>query len=411
MRGRNQLGVYDPARNPTGRIISAFEAFSAYGFDILEEAIEYGSALLLKSPNAAGDAIKSQREALGLDHGTLCRITRVSTNDLKRIEDGAAGDIPLSVLEKVAFAMGLDESQIAFQKHPVVTSIAGRLKTMQDTIPGAGLSKLSATAVATLTEAASVIRTQISIQSSLRSSRETIQFNPSDDYGGYVSHAWKVGYDLAEQTRIRLGIGDGAAVPSMRDLVEYTLGIPVVQTELPQKIAGATISVELGANKYRGVVLNTQGANERPQVRRATLAHEVGHLLFDPDPYLNKVHVDSYDGLNDNPELGRDRVEQRANAFAINFLAPVGAIRDVISPPFTERHIVETVSTFGISVTAARLHLNNAYYRKFPVPDLDTLSVDRNEWRAAEDFGLDYFPIPETPNARRGRFSYIVVKA
>ena len=412
VRGRNQIGLYDPDRTPTGRIISAFEAFSAYGFDVLEEAIDYGSALLLKYPNAAGDALKRQRKALGLDHRAVCRIVDgVSINDLKRIENGAADDIPLSTIEKIAFAIGLDENQISFQKHSVVTSVAGRLRTMQYTSPGAGIATLSATAVTRLTEAASVIRTQISIQSSLRLAERTRDFEPSDDYGTSITPAWKVGYDLAKRTRRHLGIADGEPISSMRELVEYTLGIPVVQTELPQKIAGATISVELGKNKYRGVVLNTLGANKRPLVRRATLAHEVGHLLFDPDQHLDKIHVDSYDKLDSDPEKGNDRVEQRANAFAINFLALVETIRDQITPPFVEQHIIDTVSKFGISVTAARLHLNNAHYRNFEVPNLESSSFDRDKWRVAEDFGLDFFPVRETPSARRGRFSFVVVKA
>lgn len=412
VRGRNQIGLYDPDRTPTGRIISAFEAFSAYGFDVLEEAIDYGSALLLKYPNAAGDALKRQREALGLDRKAVCRIVDgVSINDLKRIENGAANDIFLSAIEKIAFAIGLDENQIAFQKHSMVTSVAGRLRTMQYTSPGAGISTLSAKAVIRLTEAASVIRTQISIQSSLGLAARTRDLEPSDDYGTDITPAWRVGYELAEQTRRNLSLADDEPVSSMRELVEHTLGIPVVQTELPTKIAGATISVELGQNKYRGVVLNTLGANERPLVRRATLAHEVGHLLFDPDQHLDKIHVDSYDKLDSDPETGNDRVEQRANAFAISFLAPVETIRDQITPPFIEQHVIDTVSRYGISVTAARLHLNNAHYRNFDVPNLESSLFDRDKWRVAEDFGLDFFPIQETPIARRGRFSYFVVKA
>ena len=88
----------------------------------------------------------------------------------------------------------------------------------------------------------------------------------------------------------------------MRELVEDTLCIPVIQAELSQKrIAGATISVTDGVETWRGIVLNLKGANENPLVRRATLAHEIAHLLFDPDEYLDTVRVDTYEALNANP--------------------------------------------------------------------------------------------------------------
>ena len=77
--------------------------------------------------------------------------------------------------------------------------------------------------------------------------------------------------------------------------------------------------------------MNLHGDNQNPLVRRATIAHEFAHLLYDPDEYLNKVTVDTYEGLEYNPKIGPDiadsehyHVEQRANAFAISFLAPKG---------------------------------------------------------------------------------------
>ena len=34
-----------------------------------------------------------------------------------------------------------------------------------------------------------------------------------------------------------------------------------------------------------------------------------------------------------------------------------------------------------------------------------------DEWKAQEDYTNDYFPLPGTPVARRGRFAGVVVKA
>ena len=213
-----------------------------------------------------------------------------------------------------------------------------------------------------------------------------------------------------------MGVGP---IPSMREFVEDTLGIPVVQAELSQEgIAGAAISVSDGTpDPSRGVILNTTGANQNPLVRRATLAHEVGHLLFDPDQRLAHVRVDSYNRLNADPEQKpssggqMDFVEQRANAFAISLLAPIDVVRESVDTPVTASHIADIGSQFGISVTAAWFHVVNAHYRNYPVHGDDKPSIDQSHWLGAENFGIDYFPIADTPMLRRGRFAGLVAAA
>ena len=406
VRGRYQIGVYDERRNPTGSVISAYEALTAYGIDVLDETIEYGTALLLKEPNAVGNAIRGQREALGLSVRDVSRKSSLSEEDVGLVEEGKADGISFPNIERLAFSIGLDESQIAF--NPQVTSIAGRLKTMQDEAPGLGLKSLSSTAVSVLTEAASVIRTQTELQESLKLSEQVSSFVSSDDYGNSITPGWKVGYELAHETRNQLGLGE-EPIGSMRDLVETKLGIPIVQAELAEAIAGVTISIA-GGRPSRGIVLNTKGHNENPLVRRATMAHELGHLLFDTDPYLDEVHVDSYRELDKNPERTRDtHVEQRANAFAISFLAPIQAVKNRVRTPICRGDAENLIREFGISVTAAKFHIYNVHYHTHEVPNLRPDS--QQEWRGVEDFTVAYFPLHETPITRRGRFSGMVVRA
>ena len=413
VRGRTQISPLEAARHPKGPIISAFEALQSYGVDVLDEAVEYGSAILLQHPNAVGKALRSQRETLGLDMKAVSRSTGVHAADIERIEAGIATDVPMQDIERIAFILGLDQTQIAFQERPGGAAVAARLKTLQAESPAGGLPKLSRKSVTTFAEAASVIRVQHRLQQWLGLSGSAGIFRPSHDYGSRTTPAWKIGYQLAEETRNRLDMGE-ETVPSMREFVQNTLGIPVVHTELPQRIAGATIAISDGERgHFRGIVLNTMGANTNPLVRRATLAHEVGHLLFDPDQDLNDVRVDSYAGLQANPEqIGSiDFVEQRANAFAISLLAPISVVRERTDPPITPKHVVDTVSSFGISITAASFHIANAHYRNYPPPAADEVQYDWSSWRAVEDLDLDYFPIPDTPNVRRGRFAGLVAAA
>ena len=413
VRGRTQISPYDHSRRPKGRIISAYEAFTAYGLDVLDESVEYRSALLLARHNAVGDALRRQRETLGLDFRAVSRCTGVRVEDLKRIESGDAADVSMAAIERIAFTIGLDEAQLAFCPDLAGGAIAGRLKTLQTASPGSGLRQLTPKSVTTLTEAASVIRTQYLLQESLGFVGGARRFDPVDDYGNITTPAWKVGYLLAREARAELGLGR-SPLKSMREFVQTVLGIPVVQAELPQRIAGATIAVTDGnLQSQRGILLNTTGPNLNPLVRRETLAHEVGHLLFDPDQKLESVRVDSYAGLAVNPEQAGsvDYVEQRANAFAISFLTPLDAIRDLLDPPVKEGDVAAIMSRFGISVTAARFHIENAYFKNYPVPSPGNLAFDTNEWRSAEDFGVDFFPVADTPILRRGRFSGLVVAA
>ena len=154
-----------------------------------------------------------------------------------------------------------------------------------------------------------------------------------------------MGYDLAEQAREHLGLGD-EPVPSMRSLVEDNLGIPVIQARLRNEIAGATVAVtDEDGHECRGIVLNTVGQNQNVWVRRATLAHEVGHLLYDPEDRLEGIRVDTYETNDVNPESGStDYVEQRANAFAIAFLAPLGAVRRVAPTPISGESISKAMA-------------------------------------------------------------------
>ena len=197
----------------------------------------------------------------------------------------------------------------------------------------------------------------------------------------------------------------------MRDLVERTLGIPAVQATLPQWIAGATLATEdEKGTQYRGIVLNVAGDNTNVWVRRATLAHELGHLLFDPEQHLESVKVDSYLSNKTDPEgTPTDFVEQRANAFAIAFLAPLDAVREMVPTPIEIESVAKVMRTFGISRTAAHYHVVNAHYRNFPVPGGTIAEEPSDDQKGKENFTTDYFQPETTPLLRRGRFAGLVV--
>ena len=408
VRSEGQLAVYEAARKPTGHVLTSWEAFTAYGLNVLEEAVEYGSAILKQTRDSTASALEGRRKQFDLSHKSVGKAAGVQESDVKTAESSPP-QVPLRKLERIAFALGLDERSLAFKTNAGGDEkLAYRLRTLVQDAPSPS-KKMSAGTALLFAEAASIIRVQLRLQKWLEFSMGSNGFSPSSNYGWEQNPSWRIGYQLARDAREKLELGR-SPIFSMRDLVESQLGIPVIQAKLRKEIAGATVmTIDEDGNEARGVVLNTVGENENVWIRRATLAHELGHLLYDPDEQLQNVRVDSYaDNRADPQATTTDFVEQRANAFAIAFLAPIDTVQDMTPPPITAEAVSDVMRTFGISHTAARYHAGNCHYRNYNVPSTIVDTAPTDEQKAAEDFTVDYFPISDTPIQRRGRFSGVV---
>ncbi len=411
VRSNFEIGPVKEGLRPPGHILTAWEAYQSYGLDILDESIEYSGAALLESTGAIERTFSGRRKDLGLSVESVAGAASVNV-DVVRQAERRASHVPIRDLETVAFVLGLDERLLAFDEVGCADRpLAFRLKTLQQPAE-ADSPPISAGTALAFAEAASVIRVQWMLMDWLGQSSATMDFQPLSNYGSRLNPAWRVGYNLAEQTRaqLELEMGNRNPVRSMRDLVEKDLGIPVVQAQLHPSIAGATITTKgVNGREVRGFVLNTLGENANVWVRRATLAHELGHILYDPTQELKGLRVDSYIGTLANPEAPNpDYVEQRANAFAIAFLAPLESVREMTPTPIEARDVGEVMQTFGISYTAARYHVFNAHYREDLLPEQTELPGPSEDWRIAEDFTLDYFPVRSVSSQRRGRFAGLV---
>lgn len=411
VRGKYEIAFYDQGSTATGHVLTALEAYRTFGLDILEEAVEYGSAIILQRQGAIEASLRNRRKGLDLPYRSVAQAARLTQNEIKTAETDSRS-IPIQSLERIAFALGLDESKLAFDlTSGADEGLAVRLRTLHAE-PDVDDVSLSAGAVLTLAEASSIIRVQSQLQAALGIETLYTEFAPNSNYGYPGNPAYNVGYHLAEQTRAKLGLAD-SPISSMRELVEDALGIPVIQARMPDRIAGATVAVkDADGHEYRGIVLNIVGQNENVWVRRITLAHEIGHLLYDPEDRLERARVDSYEGTDRNPEFhSTDYVEQRANAFAIAFLAPNESVRRLTPAPVSGEAVSNVMRTFGISRTAAQFHIANSWYRQHSMPAVydipETLPSD--EQTSAENFSADYFPMPDTPIQRRGGFAGLVV--
>lgn len=407
VRSQDQLAKYKPAA--TGRIITAWEALNTFGIEVLEEIEDYNSAIIVSEREEPARSIRNRMDDLGL---TINQVAEFSGVDASKIDLMLRSEYRSDIhdLMQVARHLAIDESSIVFKQTPKdETALAARLKKYRNTLSSFSLSQLKK-----MLEAGWIIQKQYELQQWLGISNLINRFEPSDNYGTSGYPAWQHGHYLASQTRGLLKIPPDEPIESMKNLVESTLGIPLVNTELQSQIAGATIS----NNKHRGIVVNTLGNNRNSWVKRVTIAHELGHLLWDPDQQLATVKVDQYEeleGLTTTGDNNRDEnfyIEQRANAFAIEFLAPMRFVEETFeSEESSSDGLRKVMEKFGISFTAARFQVWNAKNRTIPIESLTVADVQCTQhWDAAEE-PFAYFNPPSVPNSKRGRFAYLVARA
>ncbi|MEZ4435035.1 MAG: ImmA/IrrE family metallo-endopeptidase [bacterium] len=387
----------------SGRLLSAWEVWNILDEGQLGVLAEEGKVCFARALDVASQTLEARQEELLLSPSTIDKVAPVAD----------AEEIAIARLEQRGMLLSLDERLLGLNSQAGADHALGvRLRSLQGERSG-----LSQSAVARLSMAAWVARRQnllIDWLGMRRTSNERRAFEVDTFYGDRHCPAWEHGYTLARQARQVLGIAPAAPITHLRRLIESDLGIPLIQSELPQKVAGATVA----NGTDRGIVINIRGRNQNVWIRRATLAHELCHYLWDPDEQLQNLIVDEYHTLAANLEdMNSDRVEQRANAFAIEFLAPQDALLDLYEG--THRDPSETLrltmGRFGISFTAAKNHLANALKRAhLPAFDSGALRVDAqpdDEWNGRESFTDDYFPLSDVPIDRRGLFAAFTMAA
>src|SRR5690606_30796230 len=149
----------------------------------------------------------------------------------------------------------------------------------------------------------------------------------------------------AQELRQRLELGT-RPIDSVRDLVAtYFPAINLLYARLTQD-GPAGLSF---ADRFRGttIVLNLDGKNENPCVRRFSLAHELYHILHD---WNRQEPLALISGFLTDTGL---EIERRANAFAMRFLCPSSKLRGV----HTAQDLVTLLREYGLHYAAIRLYL------------------------------------------------------
>lgn len=399
---RSQIQVAFDNVRATGMRLVAIEALQRFGWPVLRQLAHRDAVPIIRVPGEPGLGIAAKRNLLGFSEQKVASAVGLSTDDFTAFERGLK-QIPFRRIERLAQVLSVDlDAKVGTDSSE--EKLAVRLREFADSLEKI---KLSPTLVLHLSESAWVISKQAKLQAQFQSdpgsNTRQMGFIPSAKYGP-PPYRW--GYKLAHKTRQLLGLTQSEPIMSLRVLVEDRLRIPVVQMDLPTQFAGATVS----NGSARGIVLNLQGHNMNPWIRRNTLAHEVGHLLWDPEDKLNALRVDTFSELEHSQELIKDPVEARANAFAAELLAPRDAVLTVCANASSDGDAIRSVcQTFGISPSAARYQIQNA--RRDGVElTMPQFTIDpSDDWKIAENFATDYFPpAPDVPVNRRGLFAYWV---
>ncbi|MBL9104892.1 MAG: ImmA/IrrE family metallo-endopeptidase [Myxococcales bacterium] len=400
VRGLDLL-TFDESPRAKGRRLKAHETLEVYGFDKLAEVASEGSAVLCATVEAAGHALRERRTQLNLTVRNVAAATQLPIEVIEALE--ASRRRPVREYERVARVLGLDERMVSFRREPQGNSgVAIRLREMHDS-----RTALSGPEVLAFAEAAWVAMTQIRLEARL-ALVPRFRFDVEPFYGNSRQPAYRVGHELADQVREALGLAE-APLTSIRDLLERELRIPVIQVDLGKWIAGATVET----SGRRAIVVNLTGRNQNAFMRRSTLAHELCHILFDPQQQLRDLRVDEYADLDKRADQVTDPVEQRANAFAVQLLAPQRAAKALFQAT-RDDPLGIVMDRFGISFTAARFQIWNALQRSVP---LDSLQTGRfkpeDDWEAREVYTTAFHPIRSLADhpARAGRFSAVVLRS
>ena len=413
LRNEADLAVVRPEIKQDGHVITAWEAWKAYGQEVVDEAIEYGSAILREGKDSVKASLASRRQDLGLTAKGVAALVGVTEGEMALAEANSRA-VSVDTVEKIAFCLGLDERLVGFRSDPgEELSLGKKLGELGQSHfwYGQGWGE---DVVGKLAEAASVIRVETRLrgwlgQSNKVGSLSAIGIQAAFAAGAVPSHA---GDALAEAVRSNLGMGK-EAIQSMRDLVVDRIGVPVVTAELPDSVSGATLFSRYLEEDYRGVgiVLNSGGDNRDVWDRRVNLARELGRVLLDEQSPVDRVSVNLRWKLEDGVVRTVSEMEEKADAFALAFLAPLEAVKERVPLPVRPEHIGLVMDHFGMSEWAARERIQSCYSGEADMPYSEIIVKPSKEQVESEDM-LVSSPLPcVVKEGRGGGFTTVVIES
>lgn len=315
-----------------------------------------------------GRALANLRSLLGLSIDECA--FRIETTP-ERLAAAEQGDIDLAALEGIARLYALDENEL---REGMVMPIEGVRGSTVFLLQGA-YQDFDARDLGVLDRAMRAARLMTALSASSDKGerlRRRLQFVPVAPAGPQPADAARQGYRLARLVRSKVQLG-GEPIEDMRSFLEERLGIAVIVDDLASiDLRAASILDAHRAAAAAVLACDDQDRAKNPTLARVYLAHELGHLLFDPGaPGTVRLALDdnlhwrasrSGTRLNNNSLL-----ESRAKGFAAEFLIPlegVSALLGVPTIPVSSLRDAKAMVTavrdrFGTPWEIATYHLRN----------------------------------------------------
>jgi transcriptional regulator with XRE-family HTH domain len=307
-----------------------------------------------------GRLVREAREQEKLSREALATPASVRLEALAALEEGQAF-LSTAKLGRIAGALGLDpiailEGQAVVRPDPTIYFRHARIADFHDE----DVDRLRPALAAGL--ALLDCRALLGEPASLRS-----RFTPEPV--GASPHA--SGYDAARRVRAALGDRSGP-LHDLWALLEERFDVAVCTAALRTRSVMA-VTVKERVRGGAAIVMNAGFVNyrKRPLVGRVNLAHELAHVLFDPEN--DEVNMIVVDRVDPRDARGGTGIEQRARAFAAELLIPAHGLSSRfgapigITEPSTADALVDDVR--GLFLTPAEITVNHLVNRGYIADD------------------------------------------
>jgi Zn-dependent peptidase ImmA (M78 family) len=276
------------------------------------------AAHVLDMSQGIGKLVQTQRSEVGLSHEQLAELARVPLTALEAFEEGH-GNITAAALDRIAYVLCVDADvlrQGRIQRAPTA-ALFFRQAAFADFRDVEDRPK-----VVEAFERALALRKVNALLGRPPSLRE--RFQPEEP----TPEAFKDGYRLARKVRSALGNETGP-LGDMAELLEEEFDV-LVRAEALSSARIDALALKEPQTGVAAVILNTASKRRsNAWTARVDLAHELGHILFDPPQGEIHLVVDQEDDVG----KGVRHAEQRARAFAAELLLPAEGLRQLLGPP------------------------------------------------------------------------------
>ncbi|WP_170319518.1 helix-turn-helix domain-containing protein [Polyangium spumosum] len=317
--------------------------------------------------------VRDARQAAKLSEHAMARLLGLSTDGLRRIENGKDEASP-ALLDRYAqtFGLSLKRFLAGEARHAPMGLLLRSIQT-----PSSLDELASAEAHRVLGEFVRTARDIADLRDLLHEPRDSSLLNGLKARPIDASPPPHGAERLARSLRAHLGLGLDP-IPSMIDLLERRLGVDILWVspdELDRDIDGASARGPAPA-----ILVNLVGGAELFWRTRMTLAHELCHLVFDRN-VLSESRPRGFVLFSPRPPAGDEEgarrrsyrrfhlfddfesIERRASAFAAYFLAPPEGVRQLVgrTDATSEEAIVAVSHHYGVGRETAINVLKNVY--------------------------------------------------